>query len=455
MAFYSQQWNLIGTKVSLVNTISEVTRVEPQILNHQVELSSISVAKRMSWASHRQTSRIEDQAYSLLGIFDVNMPMLYGEGSKAFTRLQEEIIKTSTDHSIFAWETIRKEHSGALLAESPANFAHADQIVQIGKPGSFEMTNRGLRIELTAIGSSDKPVEKDHHIYAALNCRFENDFSGVLAIRLEKYLDFAEYHAIRSYRALGSYHNDTQTDPLAFGSAKRLNKESRLAFTTTSQIVNGANLALNITRNYEPRSSEVKFWVQYDEVQTRPIKVYPRFDWSVGNGIVTLAKTSRARAGVMLMCQEGNTFVVTFGFERRDRSGRDIFVPHLGMTLQSNRAKLAEFCEASQTVDSGKDPYSDPAALQRRLFLPGQVDEIFASIQRIELPGETLFVVQINRLAELDAVDTARSKPTAVLEDKGDEILDTQEDEPESNLTRLFSTRGSLRSIKRRLATKS
>jgi hypothetical protein len=58
----------------------------------------------MSWASKRVTTRPEDVAYCLLGIFGINMPLLYGEGDKAFLRLQEEIIKTSDDHSIFAWE---------------------------------------------------------------------------------------------------------------------------------------------------------------------------------------------------------------------------------------------------------------------------------------------------------------------------------------------------------------
>jgi hypothetical protein len=58
----------------------------------------------MSWASNRQTTRVEDIAYSLLGIFDINMPMLYREGEKAFIRLQEEIIKKSNDLSIFAWK---------------------------------------------------------------------------------------------------------------------------------------------------------------------------------------------------------------------------------------------------------------------------------------------------------------------------------------------------------------
>ncbi|MCJ1286005.1 hypothetical protein MMC26_005347 [Xylographa opegraphella] len=76
----------------------------------------------MSWASKRTTKRVEDRAYSLLGIFDVRMPMLYGEGTKAFLRLQEEIIKQSDDQSLFAWQGIDSEQPG-MLALKPEYFA--------------------------------------------------------------------------------------------------------------------------------------------------------------------------------------------------------------------------------------------------------------------------------------------------------------------------------------------
>lgn len=71
----------------------------------------------MSWAAHRHTSRIEDRACSLLGIFDINMPMHYGEGSKAFIRLQEEIIKSWCDHSIFAWEDPNAKHTHRAIGD--------------------------------------------------------------------------------------------------------------------------------------------------------------------------------------------------------------------------------------------------------------------------------------------------------------------------------------------------
>lgn len=66
----------------------------------------------MSWAAHRETTRVEDLAYCLLGIFDVNIPLLYGEGRKAFLRSQE-ILRVSHDQSLFAWvlrSTIEEIH---------------------------------------------------------------------------------------------------------------------------------------------------------------------------------------------------------------------------------------------------------------------------------------------------------------------------------------------------------
>ena len=57
----------------------------------------------MSWAAERKTTRIEDEAYCLFGLFGINLPTLYGEGKNAFYRLQEEIMRTHIDTSLFAW----------------------------------------------------------------------------------------------------------------------------------------------------------------------------------------------------------------------------------------------------------------------------------------------------------------------------------------------------------------
>lgn len=105
----------------------------------------------MSWAARRETTRVEDLSYCLLGIFQVSMPMIYGEDTNAFLRLQEEIIKRSNDLTILAWNRGPDEPPyGGVLALSPAGFANSNNIVPISRARSdpvFAITNRGLRFD--------------------------------------------------------------------------------------------------------------------------------------------------------------------------------------------------------------------------------------------------------------------------------------------------------------------
>jgi hypothetical protein len=93
--FFSREGELLGNKASLERHICEITGIPIKALRGS-PLSDFSVAERMSWAANRETYRPEDKAYSLLGIFDVNMPLIYSEGKdKALQRLREEIDKAS------------------------------------------------------------------------------------------------------------------------------------------------------------------------------------------------------------------------------------------------------------------------------------------------------------------------------------------------------------------------
>lgn len=151
--FHSEDWQRIGSILDLVRSVSNTTGIETAVLLHEEPLRIVSIARRMSWAALRQTTRLEDRAYSLLGIFDVNMPMLYGEREKAFTRLQEEICKTSNDQSIFAWDWYDEHRSSSELvfAKSPNDFlniSHGASVV--GHFSIFEAPNE--EIELTKVG---------------------------------------------------------------------------------------------------------------------------------------------------------------------------------------------------------------------------------------------------------------------------------------------------------------
>ncbi|KAK3343137.1 hypothetical protein B0H65DRAFT_409830, partial [Neurospora tetraspora] len=133
---FDRDWNVVGEKGDnrILEFINRITRVSKDILLHRRSLSDFAIAERMLWASSRETTRPEDKAYCLLGIFEVNMPLIYGEGDNAFRRLQEEIIKRSNDLSIFLWgeplnfqpknskKSLTEHPSCNLFATSPADF---------------------------------------------------------------------------------------------------------------------------------------------------------------------------------------------------------------------------------------------------------------------------------------------------------------------------------------------
>ncbi|KAI5985057.1 heterokaryon incompatibility protein-domain-containing protein, partial [Pisolithus albus] len=101
--FFNRDWVHIGNRRHLAPTLALITGIPSNVLTIGLAGRRFSVAQVMSWAANRETTRVEDRAYSLLGLFGVNMPMVYGEGKKAFRRLQLEIIREYSDQSIFAW----------------------------------------------------------------------------------------------------------------------------------------------------------------------------------------------------------------------------------------------------------------------------------------------------------------------------------------------------------------
>jgi hypothetical protein len=161
--FYTRDWKRIGTKRELCQTIARNTGIPSTILLG-VDFGRTLVAERMNWAAKRRTTRVEDQAYCLLGLFDINMPLLYGEGERAFLRLQHEIIKKTNDRSIFLWTApAEKSHTSfrSLFARSPAEFASYSDYGIPARYGRFEVTQSGLEINFPLIdvpGSTSEEV---------------------------------------------------------------------------------------------------------------------------------------------------------------------------------------------------------------------------------------------------------------------------------------------------------
>ncbi|KAK0129725.1 hypothetical protein ONS96_000285 [Cadophora gregata f. sp. sojae] len=180
LEFYNSKWNLLGSKHDLTALITTITGIHHKMLQG-ANPETFSVAQRMSWASKRTTTRTEDIAYSLLGIFGVNMPMLYGEGEKAFIRLQEEIMKHSNDHSLFAWSVEGEGYRG-LLAKSPASFQQSYDVVPSFNKLShvpYFVTNFGLSITLAFI-----PWAMDTY-FVALDCEREDKYDSRIGIYLK------------------------------------------------------------------------------------------------------------------------------------------------------------------------------------------------------------------------------------------------------------------------------
>jgi len=94
--FFSQHGKRLGDKKSLGRQIQEVTGIPISALEG-APLSQFRVEERFTWAENRQTTRPEDKAYSLLGIFGIHLPPIYGEGREhAFRRLKKEIQESLT-----------------------------------------------------------------------------------------------------------------------------------------------------------------------------------------------------------------------------------------------------------------------------------------------------------------------------------------------------------------------
>lgn len=241
LVFYSRNWKQLGTKHGLATSstlLSTATKIESEYLRLRDQTwlvnpsSRPSIAKIMSWAADRKTTRVEDMAYCLLGLFDINMPLLYGEGKRAFFRLQEELLKSSNDQSLFAWGlkpdtplqnidlgmswlsmNLDVDETWGMFARSPEEFRHSGNICRRDLPEEANpiyrtpasVVNRGVLIELPIFNRAAVQHLNEHHnssvvysgpqlariaeqsrmaVFAVLACSIEGDEHNYLAIPL-------------------------------------------------------------------------------------------------------------------------------------------------------------------------------------------------------------------------------------------------------------------------------
>lgn len=213
--FYDREWNLIGTRSKLKNEIAKRTRITTYLLDRRRKdrheysptpmspypelrerLDLCSVTQRMSWAADRRTARMEDRAYSLLGMFGIYLPLLYGEGERAFTRLQEEILRTNSrpDLSLLMWE--KHDVSETDFSRTHRPFASTPDAFRtcgsIQFHNTFELMENSVDVVIPRAGMKAVvhvvPLYVDDHEnadYAALlNCYDKNDVTSTIALKL-------------------------------------------------------------------------------------------------------------------------------------------------------------------------------------------------------------------------------------------------------------------------------
>ena len=197
--FYDKEWHLVGTKTQLRSRLCDITGIDERVLaGASPEICSI--AERMSWAAGRETARQEDRAYSLLGLFDVSLPLIYGISStrNAFIQMQEEILKHSDDQSIFAWgEGFSDQGRGhcGLLADSPDAFADCRGIIRSASshlnPDGYGLTNIGLALNLVVYPWSM------HTYVAILDCTYKKKSRKRRGVLVEKLAEQTQYARVR------------------------------------------------------------------------------------------------------------------------------------------------------------------------------------------------------------------------------------------------------------------
>ncbi|KAF1831216.1 hypothetical protein BDW02DRAFT_63089 [Decorospora gaudefroyi] len=204
--FFDRTWTFLGSRISLSSTLSDITGIDENLMTRghedrkscaseinsmssyrcqycaaiardlRILLNTLSVAQRMKWASRRATTRLEDTAYCLMGLFDVNMPLLYGEGEKAFYRLQAEIIKESNDHSILAFRSLQSDYTGysPMLASHPSFFQDDCRKEWMPNATSEIMSTSGDVLSIDLYICSLNPSRRRH--IGIPDCMMSNDY---------------------------------------------------------------------------------------------------------------------------------------------------------------------------------------------------------------------------------------------------------------------------------------
>ncbi|TBU53873.1 hypothetical protein BD310DRAFT_887129 [Dichomitus squalens] len=172
--FLTRYWQPFGSKLELAHLLEIATGIPYSVLTLQRGLGDVSIAQRMSWMAKRSTTRAEDAAYCLLGVFGIALPTLYGEGgNQAFQRLQEEIMRRYPDTSLFAWGS---EWGNEPIYEVNLSHEHDtdDMYLFARSPNAFRDCDK----EFTPLGSQTSPIAQVSLSSQSPGSRNPNELAG-------------------------------------------------------------------------------------------------------------------------------------------------------------------------------------------------------------------------------------------------------------------------------------
>lgn len=399
--FYSSRWEPIGTKNNLSSTIEEVTGIPRAFLIGWAGLHEASVAQRMSWAANRVTTRTEDTAYCLLGLFDVTMPMIYGEKEQAFVRLQLEIMKNSDDHSILAWGFTSGQDiadgnplavPGGALATSPADFANSGRVFPcVGYKqqtiSSFEFLGGSLRMQV--------PLIKDSvgQVFGLLSCGLESDKEKFVGIPLDAVL------------VSGSTDN-------YFRPAGR-----RSSLFPRNQVQDSSLKLIYISKDVQASESKSVtrrncFYIDESAAKVKLIDVVPRDRWMEERRMITASEDpgTETREEIFLRFRHtssarrkgGDDFVVVLVFERQGALAQA--AGHV--MILSRRITLAELGKEFKTI--GKYLYGQQSC-------SNGLTGVEVSVKQETIAGQGVFVLKLTTLAETSGAETKTVSATQQL----------------------------------------
>ncbi|CVK97668.1 related to beta transducin-like protein [Fusarium mangiferae] len=395
--FFDETWSFIGTKEELASEIEDITGISRKFLLGWVDFHQASVAQRMSWASKRTTKRDEDIAYCLLGIFNVTMPMIYGEGRKAFERLQLKIMEQTTDDSILAWgvkvqgmefesQTGPREDntSAGIFAKSPMDFAKCGRIVP--KPldptciTTFAVSGGYIRTSLKLQST------KNGVAYGHLNCGLENTTEGNIAIPLR--CTTPSISAVREY-----------IRPIGYGPI--------LLSGARSDCYQVHEVRIRVDRQVQPAEMTGKpIWLHIDghqKLRLHLTEIWPPLEWDRGRALVMNLYDSNQTVRQRYLAR----------FTTKAKKSRDIVVV-LDLNLRAQYSCANCFAiQAPEKLDlaeiAGGLEYMQSEHLRDNVIHNGH-DIIEISVQREDISQGSIFLLRLARtdLGPVPNADTSR-----------------------------------------------